>query len=63
MNEIIIFCKIFILILSILNITKNIYGFLKVIRTQEGHFENGKYGNLLLGLSISYIITTLIMSF
>ena len=62
-EEIVLFIKLFFFILSCLNLLKNSYSFIKVIRMQQGHFDNGKYGNLLFGLSLSYIITTLIIGF
>lgn len=49
--------------MSCLNIIKNIYNFIKVMRLQQGYFNNGNYGNLFFGLSLSYIITILIMGF
>lgn len=63
MIELILTLKVFIFILSCLNVIKNIYNFIKVMRLQEGYFNNGKYGNLFFGLSLSYIITILIMGF
>lgn len=63
MGEIILTIKVFIFIMSCLNIIKNIYNFIKVMRLQQGYFDNGKYGNLFFGLSLSYIITILIMGF
>jgi hypothetical protein len=63
MVDIILFCKLFFFILSCLNLLKNIYSFIKVIKMEQGHFDNGKYGNLLFGISLSYIITTLIIGF
>jgi hypothetical protein len=63
MGELILTLKVFIFVLSCLNIIKNIYGFVKVMRLQQGHFDNGKYGNLCFGLSLSYIITLLITGF
>lgn len=63
MGEIVLTIKVFIFIMSCLNIIKNIYNFIKVMRLQQGYFDNGKYGNLFFGLSLSYIITILIMGF
>ena len=63
MEEIILFCKLFIFILSCLNLLKNSYNLIKVIKMEKGHFDNGKYGNFLFGLSLSYIITILIIGF
>lgn len=63
MGELILTLKVFIFVLSCLNIIKNVYGFIKVVRLQQGHFDNGKYGNFCFGLSLSYIITLLIMGF
>lgn len=63
MEEVVLFIKLFLFVLSCLNLLKNFYNLIKVIRMQEGHFYNGKYGNLLFGLSLSYIITTLIIGF
>lgn len=63
MEEVVFFIKLFLFVLSCLNLLKNFYNLIKVIRMQEGHFDNGKYGNLLFGLSLSYIITTLIIGF
>jgi hypothetical protein len=63
MVDIILFFKLFFFILSCLTILKNIYTFIKVIRMEQGKFDNGKYGNLLFGLSLSYIITSLIIGF
>lgn len=63
MGELVLGIKIFIFILSILNILKDVYKFLKVMRKEEGVFDNGKYGSLFFGLSLSYIITLLIIGF
>lgn len=63
MIEIVCFLKLFIFIFCSLNILKNTYNFIKVMRAQEGYFDNGKYGNLFFGLSLSYIITLLIIGF
>lgn len=61
--EILLTVKVFLFILSLLKIVRDVYNFIKVIRLQQGHFENGKYGNLLFGMAFSYVITTLILGF
>lgn len=63
MVEIINFIKLFVFIFCCMNILKNTYNFIKVMRMEEGQFNNGKYGNLCFGLSLSYILTMLITGF
>ena len=50
------FMQIFTLVMSILYILKVIYEIAKVATLQEGKVEMGKYGLLMIGASISYII-------
>ena len=63
MREMVLFLQTFIFVLSCMNIIKNVYSFIKVMYLQQGQFDNGKYGNLFFGLSLSFIITTLIIGF
>lgn len=55
--------EIFLLTFCSLNVLKNIFGVIKVIRTREGKFSSSTISTILLGLSISYIITLLIVGF
>lgn len=55
--------EIFIFIFCSLNIFKNLYNMIKVLRTKEGKMESSTSSVVLLGLSISYIITALIVGF
>lgn len=51
------FVRIFMLMMSILYVIKVIYDIAKVMVLKEGKVELGTYGLLLLGCSISYILT------
>ena len=63
MLEFILGIKVFIFIFCFLNVIKNIYNFIKVMRLESGSFDNGKYGTIYFGLSLSYILTLLIIGF
>lgn len=63
MEELVLFLKVFIFMLSCLNILKNVYSFIKILYLQDGKFDNGKYGNLFFSLSLSYIVSLLIIGF
>jgi len=55
--------EIFIFIFCSLNVFKNLYNMIKVLRTKEGKMESSTSSIVFLGLSISYIITALIVGF
>ena len=50
------FLQIFTLVMSILYLLKVGYDIAKVATLQEGKVELGKYGLLMVGVSVSYII-------
>ena len=52
--------KVFVLILSILYIIKYVLNVVKVMRLEQGKVENTTVDLLLLGMSISYILTSVI---
>lgn len=55
--------EVFIFIFCSLNILKNLYNMIKVLRTKEGKMESSTSSIVLLGLSLSYVITALIIGF
>ncbi len=55
-------CEIFVFIFCILIVIKNIYKLISAISLRE-KYETTKYQTCVLGLSLSYIITALIMGF
>lgn len=63
MVELIFGIKIFVFVLCVLNIIKNIYNFIKVITTKEGKIDSSTQSEILFGLSVSYVITLLIIGF
>jgi hypothetical protein len=63
MLEFILGVKIFLFIFCLLNVVKNIYNFIKVMRLESGSLNNGKYGTIYFGLSLSYVLTLLIIGF
>jgi len=60
-NNTFLFISVFLLIMAVLNVVKNLYAFAKVMSKQEGKFESDTLSTVLLGCSISYIIATLIV--
>ena len=50
------FLQTFMLVMSILYLLKVGYDIAKVATLQEGKVELGKYGLLMIGMSVSYII-------
>lgn len=62
-NNIIYTLEIFIFIFCSLNVFKNFYNMIKVLRTKEGKMESSTSSLICLGLSLSYIITALIVGF
>ena len=52
--------RLFVFIFAILYIVKYILSVIKVFRLQEGQIDNAPLDLVLLGASISYIITMLI---
>lgn len=52
---------IFLFVFSILIIIKNLFNFIKVLYLKEGKYDNSRIQQLLLGSSISYVITFLIL--
>ena len=63
LNNIVYTLKVFIFVFCSLNVFKNLYNMIKVLRTQEGKMETSSSGIICLGLSLSYIITVLIVGF
>lgn len=55
--------EIFIFIFCLLNIINKSYNLLKVMRQQDGKIDTTTTSKILLGLSISYVITALIIGF
>lgn len=55
--------KIFFFIFAILIIVKDLYSFIKIIRLKEGKYNSTNLNSILLGSSISYVITMLIIGF
>ena len=55
--------EIFIFIFCSLNVLKHLYNFIKVMKQKEGKLESDTTTKVLLGLSISYILTALITGF
>ena len=62
-NNLIYTLEVFIFIFCSLNVFKNFYNMIKVLRTQEGKMENSTMSVVYFGLSLSYIITALIVGF
>lgn len=60
-NNTFLFISVFLLIMAVLNVVKNLYAFAKVMSKQEGKFEADTWSTVLLGCSLSYIIATLIV--
>lgn len=58
--EFLIQFKLYLFIMSILFILKNIYSFIKIMRLKEGKLDDSWSHNILLGSAISYIIIFLI---
>lgn len=63
MDKLILGVEIFIFIMCILNIIKNLYTFFKVLHLKEGHVDNSTLSTIIFGCSISYFITILIIGF
>lgn len=63
MVKLILGIEIFIFVLSCLNVVQNIFKFFKILWLKQGKFEITNLSKLLLGLSISYIMTQLIIGF
>lgn len=57
------FISVFIFIMSVLYCIRTLFRFGMVVYRKEGKLDNEWYDNLLLGLSVSYIISTLIVGF
>ena len=55
--------EIFIFIFCLLNVLKHTYNFIKVMRQHEGKLETDSVSQILLGLSLSYILTSIIIGF
>ncbi len=54
------FLQVFTLVMSILYLLKVGYDIAKVATLQEGKVELGKYGLLMIGMSVSYIIALIL---
>ena len=63
MIEFILGLKVFLFVFCLLNILKNLYNFVKVLRTKEGKVVSSTSSEILFGLSLSYVITMLIIGF
>ena len=63
MEKLIYFIELFLFVLSCLNITKNVFKFIKVFKTQQGSMNDGKYDSTFFALSFAYVITILILGF
>ena len=63
MLKLILGLEIFIFILSCLNVIRHIFKLSKVLWTKNGKITENNLSILLLGMSISYIITQLIIGF
>ena len=55
--------EIFIFIFCLLNVIKNVYNFIKIMKQHEGKLETSLSSQIMLGLSISYILTAIIIGF
>lgn len=55
--------ELFILVLACLNVFRNLFNVFKVMRLKEGKIELDTYSITLLGMSLSYIITVIILGF
>lgn len=62
-NNILYTIELFLFVFCCLNIFKNFYQFVKVLYTQNGKIESSTLSTILLGCSISYVITALIIGF
>lgn len=62
-TNVILWIEIFIFILCCLNLFKHLYIIFKVLYMKSGKIESDSVSMLLLGFSISYIVTTLITGF
>ncbi len=62
-NNILFTIELFIFIFCSLNIFKHFYNLVKVMRTREGKIDTNNLSTILLGLSISYVLTVLITGF
>ena len=62
-NNILFTIELFIFIFCSLNIFKLFYNLVKVMRTREGKIDTNDLSTILLGLSISYVLTVLITGF
>lgn len=63
MEKIIFGLEIFFFIFSLLNIIKNIYTFIKVVRLKEGKVDTSLVSEIMFGVSLSFVITMLIIGF
>lgn len=62
-NNILFTIELFVFIFCSLNIFKHFYNMVKIMRTRDGKLDNGTLSTILLGLSISYVLTVLITGF
>jgi hypothetical protein len=62
-NNILFTIEVFVFIFCSLNIFKHLYNMVKIMRTRDGKLDNGSLSTILLGLSISYVLTVLITGF
>lgn len=63
MHFLINFIEIFLFVFASLVVVKNIYSFIKVMKLKEGKVDSSLFSEIVLGSSISYIITMLIIGF
>lgn len=60
---VLLYLEVFFFIFAILCIIRDFYGLAKVIRLKEGKLDMGSLRIAMLGISISYVITMLILGF
>jgi hypothetical protein len=63
MDNLILNIKVFVFIFCILCIIRDTYGILKILKLKEGKYSLSTERLFLLGGSISYVLTMLIMGF
>jgi hypothetical protein len=59
--DIIVFVKVFLIFMCSLNVIKNVYNLSKVLYEKSGKFELKGNSQLLLAMSISYLLSIIVM--
>lgn len=59
----ILFIEVFIFVFCSLNVIKNLYNIVKVLASQEGKLDTTLVSNICFGLSVAYIIATIVTGF